>query len=118
MNKRLYSWVEYNKKLDESQAGFRAGYSAIDNIFSLSSVVQKYLSRRGGRFYCLYVDFQKKPLIRLNMYISLKVSWKKEYIANSYGQLKLCTQTYKQLYAQLTVKQKRSRVISVLDEGT
>ena len=59
LNKRLYSWVEDNKKLDESQVGFRAGYSAIDNIFSLSSVVQKYLSRRGGRFYCLYVDFQE-----------------------------------------------------------
>ena len=25
LNKRLYSWVEDNKKLDESQAGFRAG---------------------------------------------------------------------------------------------
>ena len=48
LNKKLYSWVEDNKKLDESQAGFRAGYSDIDNIFSLSSVVQKYLSRRGG----------------------------------------------------------------------
>ena len=59
LNKRPYSWVEDNKKLDESQAGFRAGYSATDNIFSLSSVVQKYLSRRGGRFYCLYVDFLK-----------------------------------------------------------
>ena len=42
-----------------SQAGFRSGYSVADNIFSLSACVQKYLSRRGGRFYCLYVDFQK-----------------------------------------------------------
>ena len=54
LNKRLYAWVEENEKLDESQAGFRAGFSAIDNIFSLSAVIQKYLSRRGGRFYCLY----------------------------------------------------------------
>ena len=45
--------------LDEAQAGFRSGYSVLDNIFSLSACVQKYLSRRGGRFYCLYVDFQK-----------------------------------------------------------
>ena len=57
--KRLYDWVEENEKLDESQARFRAGYSAIDNIFSLSAVIQKYLSRRGGLFYCLYVKFQK-----------------------------------------------------------
>ena len=33
LNKRLYAWVEENEKLDESQAGFRAGYSAIDNYF-------------------------------------------------------------------------------------
>lgn len=59
LNKRLYSWAEENDKLDEAQAGIRAGYSAVDNIFSLSSVLQKYLSKRGGRFYCLYVDFQK-----------------------------------------------------------
>ena len=59
LNKRLYAWVEETGKLDESQAGFRAGYSTIDNIFSLSAVVQKYLSKSGGRFYCLYVDFQK-----------------------------------------------------------
>ena len=60
LNKRLYSWAEENEKLDEAQAGFRAGYSAVDNIFSLSAVCQKYLSKRGGgRFYCLYVDFQK-----------------------------------------------------------
>ena len=39
LNKRLYSWVEDNKKLDESQSDFRAGCSAIDNIFSLISVV-------------------------------------------------------------------------------
>lgn len=59
LNKRLYSWVEDNEKLDESQAGFRAGYSTIDNIFSLSAVVQKYLSKRGGRYSCLVIDFQK-----------------------------------------------------------
>ena len=59
LNKHLYAWVGENEKLDESLAGFRAGYSAIENIFSLSSVIPKCLSRRGGRFCCLYVDLQK-----------------------------------------------------------
>ena len=59
LNKRLYKWAEENGKLDEAQAGFRSGYSVVDNIFSLSACVQKYLSKQGGRFYCLYVDFQK-----------------------------------------------------------
>ena len=59
LDKRLYAWAEENGKLDEAQAGFRSGYYVVNTIFSLSAMVQKYLSRRGGRFYCLYVDFQK-----------------------------------------------------------
>ena len=43
----------------ESQAGFRKGYSTTDNIFTLMSLGQKYLSKKGGRFYCLFVDFSK-----------------------------------------------------------
>ena len=56
---RLYSWAEENSKIDETQAGFRQGYSTIDNIFTLMSMGQKYLSKKGGRFYCLFVDFSK-----------------------------------------------------------
>ena len=59
INARLYSWAEENNQIDEAQSGFRHGYSAIDNIFCLSAMVQKYLSRKGGRLYCLYVDFRK-----------------------------------------------------------
>ena len=32
---RLYTWSEVFDKIDESQAGFRVGYSTIDNIFTL-----------------------------------------------------------------------------------
>ena len=32
---RLTDWAETNNVLDESQAGFRKGYSTMDNIFSL-----------------------------------------------------------------------------------
>ena len=56
---RIYNWAERESKIDEAQAGFRKGYSAVDNIFSLQSMAQKYLSKKGGRFYCLYVDFSK-----------------------------------------------------------
>jgi len=60
MNNRLYSRAEDNK-IDEAQSGFRRGYSAIDNIFCLQAITQKYLSRNDGRFYCLYmyIDFSK-----------------------------------------------------------
>ena len=59
LNNRLYSWCEENKLLDESQAGFRQNYSTVDNIFTLMSVTQKYISKRGGRFYCIFIDFSK-----------------------------------------------------------
>ncbi|XP_053388817.1 uncharacterized protein LOC128551895 [Mercenaria mercenaria] len=38
VNKRLYDWAEMNSKIDESQAGFRHGYSAVDNIFPLQAM--------------------------------------------------------------------------------
>jgi hypothetical protein len=33
--------------------------TTVDHIFTLYSVAQKYLSKRGGRFYCLFVDFSR-----------------------------------------------------------
>ena len=57
LTKRLQSWCEQNQVLDESQAGFRKNYSTVDNIFSLQAIVQKYLSRERGRFYCIFIVF-------------------------------------------------------------
>ena len=59
MTVRLSSWADLNDVIDESQAGFRKGYSTIDNIFSLQALVQKYLCRERGRFYCIFVDFKR-----------------------------------------------------------
>ena len=56
---RLSNWSNQYSKIDESQAGFRRGYSTVDNLFTLMSMGQKYLSKKGGRFYCLFVDFSK-----------------------------------------------------------
>ena len=56
---RLTEWANLNDVIDESQAGFRKGYNTIDNIFSLQSIVQKYLSKERGRFYCTFVNFKR-----------------------------------------------------------
>ena len=45
--------------IPESEAGFRSGYSTIDHIFSLQSIIKNYLSKGRGRFYVLFIDFTK-----------------------------------------------------------
>jgi hypothetical protein len=44
--------------LGAEQAGFRAGYSTMDHIFVLHSVIELYLARR-KRIYCAFVDYRK-----------------------------------------------------------
>ena len=56
---RMTQWAESNDKIDQAQSGFRNGFSTIDNRFTLQSMAQKYLSKKGGRFYCFFVDFSK-----------------------------------------------------------
>lgn len=44
--------------ISENQAGFRRGYSTMDNIFVLLSLIELYFSF-GKKLYCTFVDFRK-----------------------------------------------------------
>ena len=59
LNKRLTKWSDENELIGEEQAGFRKSYSTIDNLFCLQTIVTKYLKSQGGRFYAVFVDFEK-----------------------------------------------------------
>ena len=60
LNKRLYTWAEKENKSSKEQAGFRKGYSTIDHIFTLVSMVKRKLNcRRGGKVYVPFVDYKK-----------------------------------------------------------
>jgi hypothetical protein len=59
LNVRLLEWAEMQSMLYEEQTGFRKGRSCADQMFVLQSLVQTYLSRSKGRFYCLFIDFKK-----------------------------------------------------------
>ena len=59
LNKRLTQWSDENEIIGEEQAGFRKSYSTIDNLFCLQTLVTKYLKSKGGRFYAVFVDFEK-----------------------------------------------------------
>ena len=58
LNNRLQKFLDKNEGLTESQAGFRAGYSTLDHIFTLHAIVNMYFSRK-KRLYCAFVDFKK-----------------------------------------------------------
>ena len=60
LNNRLVKWAEDNNLLYENQAGYWKGYTTADHIFCLQSLIQKYLSKSGGRVYALFVDFSKE----------------------------------------------------------
>ena len=59
LNTRIVRWVEEKFILSESQAGFRKGRSIVDHIFVLKTILDKFLTRKKGRFCCLFVDFSK-----------------------------------------------------------
>ena len=50
LNDRIYHWTDSFELIDESQAGFRTGYSVIDNLFTLQSMIQKYIGKTRGQF--------------------------------------------------------------------
>ena len=47
------------EKLTELQAGFRNGYSTVDNAFALYSIVTKYFNLRRKAVYVAFTDFEK-----------------------------------------------------------
>ncbi|KAF4514114.1 UNVERIFIED_CONTAM: hypothetical protein B566_EDAN019088, partial [Ephemera danica] len=59
LHSRLLTWALKNNKISSYQAGFRPGYSTIDNLFIMDHLVKKYLSRKKGKLFSVFVDFQK-----------------------------------------------------------
>lgn len=57
LNERLCKWVEYHQILTEYQAGFRKGYSTVDNIYNLASIVSLKLKEK-KKIYAFFVDFK------------------------------------------------------------
>lgn len=55
---RLKSWVQEKKLLCEEQAGFREGYSTMDNIFVLTNVIQLKWNEGVKKIYCFFIDFK------------------------------------------------------------
>jgi hypothetical protein len=59
INKRLTDYLESMEILGEEQAGFRDGYSTMDHIFVLHSIIDLYLHQKRKRIYCAFIDYKK-----------------------------------------------------------
>ncbi|UYV65222.1 hypothetical protein LAZ67_3003636 [Cordylochernes scorpioides] len=59
LKSRLGSWIERRNIVPENQAGFRAGHSCQDHIFTLLSLIQMTLSRKRRKCYMFFVDLKK-----------------------------------------------------------
>ena len=58
INNRLAQYLEDDNILGEEQAGFRAGYSTLDDMFVLHCLVDIY-QYQNKRVYCAFVDCKK-----------------------------------------------------------
>ena len=58
INNRLTDYIESVGIIGEEQAGFRQGYSTIDHMFVLNSILEIYLHKK-KRVYCAFVDYKK-----------------------------------------------------------
>ena len=58
INTRLATCLDEASIIGEEQAGFREGYSTLDHIFVLHSLVELSWSRR-KRLYCAFIDYKK-----------------------------------------------------------
>ena len=54
----LATYLDEANIVGEEQAGFKEGYSTLDHIFALHSLVEMYLPRR-IRLYCAFIDYNK-----------------------------------------------------------
>ena len=64
INERLTKFADLNEIIGEEQAGFRAGYSTQDHIFTLHAIIETYLNQihktnKKKRLYCAFIDYQK-----------------------------------------------------------
>lgn len=55
--KRLNAFIEQHKSLSEFQAGFRPGYSTIDNIYTVTNLVKLYKIKK-RKLYSFFIDLK------------------------------------------------------------
>ena len=55
INNRLQSFSESHDKITQCQAGFRKGFSTIDHIFALNTLINLAQNKR-KKLFCCFID--------------------------------------------------------------
>ena len=58
LNERMRRWMEKVDVVVEEQAGFRAGYSPVDQVYVLSEIIQRQKKRKKA-YYCAFLDIKR-----------------------------------------------------------
>ena len=91
----MTSRAEAEGMFHEEQAGYRKGYSTVQHVFVLQSLAHKYLSKKKGRYYVLFVDFSKAfdTIPHFLLWFKLLNSGIGGKGLSMYSQLKSCVRT-------------------------
>ena len=99
LNNRLVKWAEEENVYYEEQAGFRKEYSTIDQILSLYTIANKYISKKKGRMYAAFIDFSRAfdsvPHVSLLIQLIKRGVHGKIFtvLKSMYSKLKACVKT-------------------------
>ena len=58
LRSRLEEFTETHKLIPDAQIGFKRGARTSDHIFTLSTLITKYISKKGGKLFACFVDFK------------------------------------------------------------
>ena len=58
INNRLVEYFDENITIGPEQAGFRAGHSTVDHVFTFHCITDSFLAKK-KRLYCLFIDYEK-----------------------------------------------------------
>ena len=58
INNSLVEYFDENTTTGPEQAGFRAGHSTVDHVFTLHCIIDFFLAKK-KRLYCLFIDYEK-----------------------------------------------------------
>jgi hypothetical protein len=58
LNRRLTKWLESREKLVREQAGFREGFSTVDQVFILNEIINRQKKRK-KKWICAFLDIKR-----------------------------------------------------------